>query len=104
MFWRGAENFKVVPKDDKMIYWAVSQAAPYRRMHVMGDINFDKGSWASGGLLVNSIVEGRAGLTSGQQWMTRNSKIGSWQGGNWNRVFVGVEVLPAIHGLKNQPP
>ena len=91
MFWRGAENFKVVPKDDKMIYWAVSQAAPYRRMHVMGDINFDKGSWASGGLLVNSIVEGRAGLTSGQQWMTRNSKIGSWQGGNWNRVFVGVE-------------
>jgi hypothetical protein len=44
MFWRGAENFKVVPKDGEMIYWAVSQAAPYRRMHVAGDINFDKGS------------------------------------------------------------
>lgn len=94
MFWRGAENFKVVPRDGKMIYWAVSQAAPYRRMHVLGDINFDKGSWASGGLLVNSVVEGRAGLTSGQQWMTRNSKIGSWEGGNWNRVFVGVEGAP----------
>jgi hypothetical protein len=94
MFWRGAENFKVVPKDDKMIYWAVSQAAPYRRMHVSGDINFDKGSWASGGVLANSLVEGRAGLTSGQQWMTRNSSIGSWEGGNWNRVFVGVEGAP----------
>lgn len=94
MFWRGAENFKVVPKDQEMIYWAVSQAAPYRRMHVVGDINFDKGSWASGGVLANSIVEGRAGLTSGQQWMTRNSSIGYWEGGNWNRVFVGVEGAP----------
>lgn len=94
MFWRGAENFKVVPQKGEMIYWAVSQAAPYRRMHVAGDINFDKGGWASGGLLANSLVEGRAGLTSGQQWFTRNSKIGSWEGGNWNRVFVGVEGAP----------
>ncbi|WP_375579774.1 adenylyl cyclase [Marivirga tractuosa] len=94
MFWRGAENFKVVPKNGEMVYWAVSQAAPYRRMHVAGDINFDKGSWASGGVLANSLVEGRAGLTTGQQWMTRNSSIGKWEGGNWNRVFVGVEGAP----------
>lgn len=94
MFWRGAENLKVVPQDEEMIYWAVSQAAPYRRMHVVGDINFDKGGWASGGVLANSVVEGRAGLTSGQQWFTRNSIIGSWEGGNWNRVFVGVEGAP----------
>ena len=94
MFWRGAENLKVKPQDDKMVYWAVSQAAPYRRMHVVGDINFDKGSWASGGLLANSIVEGRAGLTSGQQWLTRNSSIEYWEGGNWNRVFVGVDGAP----------
>jgi len=94
MFWRGAENFKVVPKKGDMVYWAVSQAAPYRRMYVVGDINFDKGSWASGGILANSLVEGRAGLTSGQQWLTRNSSIGYWEGGNWNRVFVGVEGAP----------
>ncbi len=94
MFWRGAENFKVVPQDAAMVYWAVSQAAPYRRMHVAGNINFDKGGWASGGVLANSLVEGRAGLTSGQQWMTRNSSIGSWEGGNWNRVFIGVEGAP----------
>lgn len=102
MFWRGAENLKVVPPNGEMIYWAVSQAAPYRRMHVVGDINFDKGSWASGGLLANSVIEGRAGLTSGQQWMTRNSIIGNWEGGNWNRFFIGVEGAPA-DTWPNQP-
>ncbi|MGK7295746.1 MAG: hypothetical protein ACNS61_07970 [Candidatus Wenzhouxiangella sp. M2_3B_020] len=93
MFWRGAENIYVEPEADPML-WAVSQAAPYRRMHVAGNINFDKGSWASGGVLANSVVEGRAGLTTGQQWFTRNSEIGRWEGGNWNRVFVGVEGAP----------
>ncbi|MBS3746841.1 MAG: hypothetical protein KGY49_07295 [Wenzhouxiangellaceae bacterium] len=93
MFWRGAENLYVEPDADPML-WAVSQAAPYRRMHVAGNINFDKGSWASGGVLANSVVEGRAGLTTGQQWFTRNSEIGRWEGGNWNRVFVGVEGAP----------
>lgn len=94
-FWRGAENFKVFTDTTKQwMYWAVSQAAPMRRMHVIGDINFDKSSWASGGVLANSIITGRAGLTSGQQWFTRNSEIGTWEGGNWNRVFVGVKGAP----------
>lgn len=94
-FWRGAENFKVYPdSSENWMLWAVSQAAPMRRMHILGDLNFDKGSWASGGVLANSIVTGRAGLTSGQQWFTRNSEIGSWEGGVWNRVFVGVKGAP----------
>ena len=84
----------LVPGEGEALLWAVSQAAPYRRMQIEGDIRFDKGSWASGGLLANSIVEGRAGLTTGQQWFTRNSQLGSWEGGNWNRVFVGVEGAP----------
>jgi len=94
-FWRGAENFKVYPDaSDRWMLWAVSQAAPLRRLHILGDVNFDKGSWASGGVLANSIVTGRAGLTSGQQWFTRNSEIGYWEGGAWNRVFVGVKGAP----------
>ena len=94
-FWRGAENFKVYPNSaEDWMLWAVSQAAPMRRMHVVGNLKFDKGSWASGGVLANSIVTGRAGLTSGQQWFTRNSEIGFWEGGNWNRVFVGVKGAP----------
>jgi hypothetical protein len=94
-FWRSAENFKVEPKSShEPSFWAVSQAAPYRRMHIMGDIQFDKGGWGSGGFLANSIIEGQAAVTTGQQWFTRNSEIRSWSGGNWNRVFVGVLGAP----------
>jgi len=96
MFWRSAENFYVSPGHaHEPIYWAVSQAAPYRRMHIKGDLRFDLGGWASGGFLANSIVEGTAGLTTGQQWFTRNSELGEWIGGNWNRTFVGTSGTPA---------
>ncbi len=96
MFWRSAENFQVRPRDaNEPIYWAVSQAAPYRRMHIKGDLRLDLGGWASGGFLANSIVEGTAGLTSGQQWVTRNSELGEWVGGNWNRTFIGTTGTPA---------
>lgn len=68
MFWRSAENFHVSPRRaGAPVYWAVSQAAPYRRMHIKGNLRFDLGGWASGGFLANSIVEGTAGLTTGQQ-------------------------------------
>jgi hypothetical protein len=95
MFWRAAGNFEVHPDSrENPVYWAVSQAAPYRRMHIHGDLQFDRSGWASGGLLANSIVEGEARLTSGQQWLTRNSELGSWKGGNWNRTFVGTTGTP----------
>jgi hypothetical protein len=96
MFWRAASNFEVrPPANEEPVYWAVSQAAPYRRMHIHGDLQLDRSGWASGGLLANSIVEGEARLTSGQQWLTRNSELGSWKGGNWNRTFVGTDRNPA---------
>ncbi len=94
MFWRSAENFRVVPSKNP-VFWAVSQAAPYRRMHIAGDLQFDLGGWASGGLLANSIVDGTAGLTTGQQWLTRNAELGGWTGGNWNRTFVGAIGAPS---------
>ena len=60
-FWRGAENFKVyTDTTERWMYWAVSQAAPMRRMHIVGNVNFDKHGWASGGVLANSVVTGRA--------------------------------------------
>ncbi|MBN2658172.1 MAG: coagulation factor 5/8 type domain-containing protein [Spirochaetales bacterium] len=95
MFWRAAENMTVEPSDkDKPVIWAVSQAAPYRRMHIKGDLIFDQNGWASGGYLGNSLVEGKAGTGSGQQWFTRNSRLGEWYGGQWNRTFIGVEGAP----------
>ena len=36
-FWRAAEGFSVTPTGGTM-RWAVSQAVPFRRMHVRGDI------------------------------------------------------------------
>ena len=97
MFWRAAENFQVRPPEpDSLVFWAVSQAAPYRRMHILGDLQLDKGGWASGGLLANSIIEGEARLTTGQQWFTRNSELGSWSGGNWNRTFAGTVGTPSV--------
>ncbi|QEN03667.1 adenylyl cyclase [Thiospirochaeta perfilievii] len=92
MFWRSAENFTVKPRDkNEPIVWAVSQAAPYRRMNIKGDLVFDQNGWASGGYLGNSLVEGVAGTRSGQQWFTINSELGSWFGGQWNRFFIGTK-------------
>ena len=96
MFWRSAENMHVTPSDaTRPNFWAVSQAAPFRRMHVAGDLRLDLGGWASGGFLANSVIEGTAGLTTGQQWFTRNSELGAWTGGNWNRTFVGSTGTPS---------
>jgi hypothetical protein len=35
-FWRSAENMHIVPQSGQSERWAVSQAAPFRRMHVSG--------------------------------------------------------------------
>ncbi|MGL1933675.1 MAG: coagulation factor 5/8 type domain-containing protein [Fibrobacterales bacterium] len=88
-FWRMAENFEVHP--EKEVVWAVSQAAPYRRMHVKGDLLIDMGSgYASGGFLANSVIEGTVTAFNQQQWFTRNTEVGGWSGVNWNVVWVGV--------------
>jgi hypothetical protein len=94
-FWRSVENLTVIPTIDSTMVWGVSQAAPLRRVHIKGDLHlFDKG-YASGGFLADSKVDGK--VTSGpqQQWFTRNCDLGSWEGGVWNMVFVGVKGAPA---------
>ncbi|WP_030346969.1 RICIN domain-containing protein [Streptomyces sp. NRRL S-1022] len=93
-FWRGAENLSVNPTGggDR---WAVSQAAPYRRMHLRGNLALDDGGWSSGGYLADSKVDGQVNSGSQQQWLTRNSQLGSWTGSNWNMVFVGSQGVPA---------
>ena len=92
-FWRSAENLAVRPPDgaDR---WAVSQAAPYRRMDVDGDLALDDGGWSSGGFIADSRISGTIRSGTQQQWFTRNSSIGSWQGSNWNMMFMGVDGAP----------
>ncbi|MBW5254742.1 coagulation factor 5/8 type domain-containing protein, partial [Streptomyces sp. P01-B04] len=95
-FWRSAENLALNPVSgtDR---WAVSQAAPFRRMHVKGGLNLapDGYGWASGGYIADSKIDGQVGPYSQQQWYTRDSTIGSWGNGVWNMTFSGVEGAPA---------
>ncbi|MET8900838.1 RICIN domain-containing protein [Streptomyces sp. NPDC004538] len=92
-FWRGAENLSVNPPGgtDR---WAVSQASGYRRMHVRGNLELSDGGWSSGGFMADSKIDGQVRSGTQQQWLTRNSQLGSWTGSNWNMVFVGSQGVP----------
>jgi hypothetical protein len=92
-FWRSAENLSVTPTSGSD-RWAVSQAAPYRRMHVRGNLILDDGGWSSGGFISDTKVDGQIQSGSQQQFLTRNSQMGSWSGSNWNMVFVGDQGAP----------
>ena len=92
-FWRAAENFSVAPTGGEM-KWAVSQAAPFRRMHVQGDIVLHQNGWASGGWMSDTLIDGNVAAGPQQQWISRNSEWHSWTGANWNMVFVGVPNPP----------
>lgn len=101
-FWRGVEGFSVSPAGGTM-QWAVSQAAPFRRMHVRGDIVLHQNSgWASGGWMSDALIDGTVGGGPQQQWISRNSEWGRWTGANWNMVFVGVPQTP--EGEWPEPP
>ena len=93
-FWRDAEGFSVTPTGGTM-QWAVSQAIPFRRMHVRGNIVLHQHrGWASGGWMSDSLVDGNVDSGSQQQWISLDSEWGSWTGSNWNMVFVGVKSPP----------
>ena len=104
-FWRSVSNLTIDVAGldgcrSSADFWAVSQAAPMRRVDVRGgnltlqDYCTDGPQYASGGFIADS----RAGTIingSQQQFLTRNSTIGSWTNGVWNQVFAGVEGAPA---------
>ncbi len=98
-FWRAAEGFSVTPTGGTTtgtMQWAVSQAVPFRRMHVLGNIVLHQNcGWASGGWMSDSLIDGTVGSGPQQQWISRNSEWGKWTGANWNMVFVGVPNPPA---------
>ncbi len=80
-------------------FWAVSQAAPMRRVKITGgnltlmDYCTAGPQYASGGFIADSktdfIING-----SQQQFMVRNSNIGGWSNAVWNVVFSGVTGAP----------
>lgn len=103
-FWRSGENFLVSGKD---MTWAVSQAAPLRRVHVTKDLYlFDKSAYASGGHLANAQIDGTLHFGGQQQWMSRNVHLEKGiQGGAWSLVFTGCtgQVPDFSTGDENSP-
>ncbi len=114
-FWRSLSNLTVnvnaAGQDgcrSSANFWAVSQAAPMRRVAIEGgtlslmDYCTAGPQFASGGFIADSkagtVVNG-----SQQQWLTRNSEIGSWSNGVWNQVFAGVAGAPPETGFPNPP-
>eukprot|EP00929_Paragymnodinium_shiwhaense_P007709 TRINITY_DN111620_c0_g1_i1.p1 TRINITY_DN111620_c0_g1~~TRINITY_DN111620_c0_g1_i1.p1 ORF type:complete len:709 (-),score=127.99 TRINITY_DN111620_c0_g1_i1:192-2318(-) len=148
-FWRSAENFrtsawyswnhldltaqKSTPSADDPggMLWAVSQAAPLRRVKVDRDlllcenaavpstadeptptgfpevsevvVGIGMPGRASGGFMGNVQVDGTVQVGSQQQWMSRNCKVDTWMPGGWNVNFVGTEgAKPTQCGIKTR--
>jgi hypothetical protein len=95
-FWRSAENLSINTNGGAN-RWAVAQAAPFRRINVIGGLNVYPASygWASGGYISDTKVSGQVASASQQQWYSKDSNFGSWDGAVWNMVFSGVIGAPA---------
>jgi hypothetical protein len=100
-FWRSVENLAVAPAGGTTT-WAVSQAAPMRRVHILGRLRVSPSNdgqpgqgYSSGGYLADSRIDGAVATGGQQQWYTRGSAVGGWSGGGWNTVFSGVAGAPA---------
>ena len=83
-------------------FWAVSQAAPLRRVDVKGgnlslmDYCSAGPQYASGGFIADSTFSGGTVINgSQQQFLVRNSTLDGWTNAVWNQVFSGVQGAPA---------
>ncbi len=104
-FWRSVSNLTInVTNSNAGCYnnefWAVSQAAPLRRVEINGSVTLQdyctNPNYASGGFIADSKITG-SNIISGsqQQFVVRNSQITGWSNGVWNQVFSGVTGAPA---------
>jgi hypothetical protein len=104
-FWRSMSNLTINVNTPNFgcysgEFWAVSQAAPVRRVHVNGPVtlmDYCTGpSYASGGFIADSQFDGSSVINgSQQQFLVRNSVLDRWTNGVWNQVFSGVVGAPA---------
>ena len=97
-FWVGIENVTITEKENSedpefSFQWAVSQAAPARRLLVERKASFDWFyGWASGGYVADSVFRKPAGSYSQQQYYSRNCRFeGGFYGINWNNFLQGCE-------------
>jgi hypothetical protein len=104
-FWRSLSNLTINVQglsgcQSSADFWAVSQAAPLRRVNITGanlslqDYCSAGPQYASGGFIADSetgfVING-----SQQQFYVRNTSLGGWSNGVWNQVFSGDLGAPA---------
>ncbi|WP_142112460.1 OmpL47-type beta-barrel domain-containing protein [Rarobacter incanus] len=122
-FWRSLSNMTINPKqfaygddaargttaagnaDAGQMRWAVSQAAPMRRVQINGDLSVYPhwGQYSSGGFIADSKIQGSIQTGSQQQFLFRNSAVNTQNDtskqfddkGVWNMVFSGVTGGPS---------
>ena len=98
-FWRSAENFSVIGpetyEENETFKWAVSQAAPLRRIYSTRTVRHQwENGWVSGGFTADCYFQAPAGSKHQQQWYTRNSHLEKGRGEfaeiKYNYCFQGV--------------
>jgi hypothetical protein len=103
-FWRSLSNLTINVTTPNFgcytgEFWAVSQAAPMRHVHVNGFttlMDYCTGpSFASGGFIGDSRFDGNIVNGSQQQFLVRNTTLNGWSNGVWNQVFAGDVGAPA---------
>ncbi len=105
-FWRSMSNLTINVTGQSGCrgnteFWAVSQAAPMRRVQVNGfatlmDYCTAGPQYASGGFIADSAFTGSTIVNgSQQQFLVRNSNLDGWSNGVWNQVFSGDNGAPA---------
>ncbi len=104
-FWRSAENLSVIGPETydepETFKWAVSQAAPLRRIYSTRTLRTQWGNgWVSGGFAADCHFEAPAGSNHQQQWYYRNSILNKGRGEfreiKYNYCFQGVELGPDV--------
>lgn len=107
-FWQGIENVTIKDLENNGdayfdFNWAVSQAAPARRLNVERTAHFDwYYGWASGGFFADTHFHKAAGSYSQQQYYYRNCQIdGGIYGVNWNYVAQGTTGITAANSSDN---
>jgi hypothetical protein len=100
-FWRSLSNLTInvaggTGCQTGTDFWAVSQAAPMRRVDITGgnlslqDFCSAGPQFASGGFIADSKFSGGTVISgSQQQFLVRNSTLDGWTNGVWDQVFSG---------------
>lgn len=100
-FWRSGENFSIIGEatydEPETFKWAVSQAAPLRRVFSERVLRTQwENGWVSGGFAADCYFEAPAGSDHQQQWLYRNSYLAEGRGDfreeKYNYCFQGVEL------------